>query len=144
QTAARQVWPSDGATTTPLASLPSLANRAVQPAAPAPFPTTPPDSYPALGPSLAPEQAPQRIPTQFASSQVAPLGRPPAGPPAVAPGAPATTGTAPTLEALRPSSDEPDQYLNQLQLDFDYNVHSMGAAGIARVELWTTTDNGAQ
>jgi hypothetical protein len=170
QRPASQVWPSDGATSAPLLTGPAQASPAQSypatsyPAAPQtpavgggglaanvpPLPTQP-GSPPASGlltpPSLA--QAPPTglvrpgVPSHFASSQTAPgLGLAPASPPAATAG-PVPLAAQPPAMSPAPPTPHVDQYLNKLQLDFDYNIQSLGGAGIARVELWVTTDDGS-
>ncbi len=129
-----QVWPSDGATSTPL--LAGTGSNA--PALPG-IGTAPP----ALAQVAPPGEQRSGVPSHFASSQTAPgLGLPPASPSMSTAGpvplAPHPPVTSPTVVASRV-----DQYLNRLQLDFDYDIQSMGGAGIARVELWATTDEGS-
>lgn len=146
QGSASQVWPSDGATTVPLLS------------GPAPGYPSSPNTGTFAPPSMAqsPPTSQQRpgVPSHFASAQTSPgpglheLGQPGVGQPGLlrpldAPAA--TVGPIPLESYPAPTAASPqvDQYLNRLQLDFDYDIRSLGGAGIARVELWATTDEGS-
>jgi hypothetical protein len=145
--AATQLWPSDGATTIPFATTSSPAPTSqpspYYPVTPEPAPFNPQSLAHTPLPSVGPPPADlpgdeRRVPTQFASTQ---FGVPPEFAPL---GPPLSQGVAPHVMPTASQASPPTQYLNQLQLDFDYNIQAIGAAGVARVELWATSDGGQQ
>lgn len=90
---------------------------------------------------------PQELPQQWP-----PVGGPPSDEPAgpVPPNPYQPLGPLPPL-AVEQSPGEIashgvkiDQYLNQLHVDFDYDVVAGGPYGLARVELWCTSDHGRE
>lgn len=61
--------------------------------------------------------------------------------PAGSPAPPTTTPPSTTVTAAKPEGVQP-RMVNSKRFELDYDVEAVGPAGVAKVELWSTTDGG--